>query len=184
MARKSVAQKIHNRMSADLPINARVSIAIVTDPYSGAGEKIQVLRSVRDDPLAGLLARNQIDNAQFEAGRMWQLFYERSEVGHIRAIDPTKEAVDGGRMPEPITDRQIAALRKLDEAHKWLGNGGYEFVFTILGKRKLIKEAAEIHGFYTARELAYFGKRFQECLESLACLWGLVDKPVSKSGGR
>lgn len=176
MGRNFQAQKIHERLSADLPINAQVSIAIVTDPFSDCGEKISVLRSTRDDPLSGLFARQQIDEAQLAAGRKWQELYEGSEVGSIRAIDPTKEAVDGGRIPEPITDRQIKALRKLDEAHKWLGNDSYGIVFTVLGHRMMLKDAAEKHNFTTAREVDYFSRRFKDGLEELAKLWGFAGR--------
>lgn len=176
MARNQSAQKIHDRMAADLPINSQVSIAIVKDPYSCVGDKIQVLRSTRDDPLAGLYARSQIDDAQLAAGRKWQAYYESGQVGSIRAIDPTKEAVDGGRIPEPITDHQIKALRKLDEAHKWLGNDSYGIVFTVLGERLMLKEAAQKHSFVTAREIDYFSRRFKDSLEQLAKLWGFAPR--------
>lgn len=166
--------KIHQRLSQDLPVNAVVSIAIVDDPYSEVGEKIQVIRSTRTDALAGLYARNWIDDAQFCAGRKWENLFESAEIGSIRAIDPTKEAVDGGRIPEPITDHQISALRKLDEAHQWLGRDGYNIVFAVLGERHLLKEAAQRCGYVTAREIDYFSRRFRECLETLAQLWGFA----------
>ncbi len=174
MRQKTQAQRIHERLAADLPINSRVSIAIVQDPYSDCGEQIQVLRSTRDDPLSGLHARRFIDTAQLAAGRRWQELYEKAEVGSIRAIDPTKEAVDGGRIPEPITDYQIKALRQLDEAHAWLGKVDYMIVFTVLGDRMMLKDAAERHGYITAREQDYFGRRFKTSLEQLAELWGFV----------
>lgn len=171
--------KIHERLSRDLPINSVVSVTVVDDPYS-RGEKIQVIRSVRNDALAGLHARTYIDDAQFAAGRKWENLFERAEIGSIRAIDPTREAVDGGQIPEPITDHQIAALRKLDEAHKWLGRDGYEIVFSVLGERRLLKEAAEYRGFVTAREIDYFSRRFRECLEALARLWGFAQAPTPR----
>jgi hypothetical protein len=176
---KTQAEKMHQRLSQDLPIGSVVSIAIVADPYSQTGEKIQVLRSTRDDPLAGMHARQQIDDAQLAAGRKWQRLFEQAQIGQIRAIDPGKEAVDGGRTPEPITDRQIATMRKLDEAHKWLGKNDYSIIYTVLGLRRMLKEAAEIHGYSTAREFDYFSRRFKESLESLAVLWGFAQKSTN-----
>jgi hypothetical protein len=43
--------------------------------------------------------------------RAFQFDWETAERG-ARAIDPTKEAVDGGQMPEPITDGQAAGQGK------------------------------------------------------------------------
>lgn len=176
MAKRSQAVKVHDRMSSDLPINSVVSVAIVQDPYSTTGERIQVLRSVRDDPVAGMHARGQVDDAQLAAARKWQALHEGAEIGSISAIDPGKEAVDGGRIPEPITDRQIKAIRGLAEADKRLGHDGKALVMDILGRRIGIREAAEKRGEFTRSGWEYTGKRFRECLESLAILWGFAGK--------
>jgi hypothetical protein len=99
--------KIHDRRSKDVLRNRHVSIIEVDDPYE-RGEKIVVSRQLRGDPLGRLHAHGQIDQAQYNAGRAFQFDWETAERG-ARAIDPTKEAVDGGQMPEPITDGQAAA---------------------------------------------------------------------------
>ena len=176
MAKRSQAEKVYDRMSADLPINSVVSVAIVADPYSTVGERIQVLRSIRDDPVAGMHARGQVDDAQLAAAREWQRFYEGSEVGSIRAIDPAKEAVDGGRMQDPISDRQIRASAEMAKADKRLGYDGKMLVMDILGRRLSIREAAERRGEFTRSGWEYTGRRFRECLESLAVLWGFAMK--------
>src|SRR4051794_30810150 len=84
----SMKDKIFDRMASDLPINSVVAPTVVQD---GLGDYIRVLRSVRDDPLAGMMSRKQIDAAQFEAGRLWQQYREDSEIGGARAIDTTRE---------------------------------------------------------------------------------------------
>ncbi|MDE2099591.1 MAG: hypothetical protein KGL39_20230 [Patescibacteria group bacterium] len=166
--------KIHERLSSDLPINSVVSVAIVDDPYGEKGEKIQVLRSVRDDVLAGMYAREQIDDAQLAAGRKWQQYRELAEIGSIQAIDPTKEAVDGGKIREPLTDTQIFAFKQLDAAREELGKDGSLLVFDILALRWSIQKAANNRGMWKDIEINYVGRRFRECLESLAKLWGLA----------
>lgn len=165
-------EKIHDRMTADLPINAQVSPAIVDDPYSDRGEKLQLLRSTRDDPLAGMLSRDQIDEAQFKAGRKWQQLHESSTIGAIQAIDPGKEAVDGGKMRDFLTDRQIRAFEELSKAAAELGGFGGSLIFRILAERKSISEAADFFGCRSQREVDYIGRRFRECLETLAVHWG------------
>src|SRR6185369_9435523 len=73
-----------------------------------------------NDPLAGLHARQFIDDAQFWGGRSFQRDFELAERGP-KAIDPSKEAVDGGLMPEPITESQQRAAHKLAEVYGALG---------------------------------------------------------------
>lgn len=173
---RQVAEKVHDRRSSDLPINSIVAAAVVDDPYSDHGEKIQVIRSVRDDPLAGMHARGQIDDAQLAAGRLWQRHHEMSEIGPIQAVDPGKEAVDGGRMREPITDRQREAFRALVEARGTLTAAEWSLVSDVLGKRVGIRQAAEARGQFTNYGWKEIGKQFRDCLERLAVLWGFAAK--------
>jgi hypothetical protein len=154
--------------------NARVAIAVVTDPHSETGEKIQITRSLRDDPLGWLHSRNQIDEAQYQAGRKWQKLHECSTIGVIQAIDPAKEAVDGGMMRDFLTDRQIDAFKQLAESYKELGKYGGKLVCQILGEGRSISEVAAQWGYTGEREITYFGRRFRECLEALAIHWGFA----------
>ncbi len=169
----NMADKVYDRLSADLPINSQVTAVIVDDPVE-AGGKLRVLKSVRDDPLAGMHARKQIDDAQFRAGLRWQLFREDSEIGGARAIDTTREAVDGGRFKEPDITKMSHALRQLDKAKLVLGAYGTSLVEDILGRRMSIAEVAAARCMNRETEVKYIGKRFRECLESLAKLWGFA----------
>lgn len=167
---------IHERLAADLPINSSVAIAIVADPYALNGEQIKVLQSIRDDPLAGMQSRRFINDAQFIAGRQWQIYYEQSEIGSIQAIDPTKVAVDGGRVREPLRNGYGKAQAELTKVRNELGLHGDMLVMDILGRRYTIKQAAERRGRVTKAGIEYTGGRFRECLETLAILWGFAGR--------
>ncbi|MDB5514009.1 MAG: hypothetical protein JWQ17_767, partial [Tardiphaga sp.] len=73
---------IHDRISHDLPRNAEVSPVEVDDPYED-GSKIVVLRSTRNDPLADMKSKGQIDDCDYVAGRHWEAAYEKAEIGGI-----------------------------------------------------------------------------------------------------
>lgn len=181
---------IHDRTSTDLPFNAKIVEDVVDDPYSIIGEKLRINRSVRDDILMQLHARDQLRSpaerdaeekserhsgrARFEAGRKWQRYYEYSEIGAVRAIDPTKEAVDGGRASESLTTLQIVAFGELNDARKALGQDGYDLVRDVLGLRLSLTESALKRGLGNRDGRAYVGRRFRECLERLARLWGFA----------
>ena len=69
----------------------------VDDPLAlEPGEKIVALRSIRNDPLGRLHSHRQIDEAQYQGGRAFQNDWEKAERGP-RAVDPTREYVDGGQ---------------------------------------------------------------------------------------
>src|ERR1700756_427956 len=92
---------VHDRQARDLPRNAEVAAVEVDDPLAlEPGEKIVALRSIRNDPLGRLHSPHQIDEAQFRGGRAFQDDWEKAERGP-RALDPTREYVDGGGMREP-----------------------------------------------------------------------------------
>jgi len=173
MARKSQAECVYDR-TGDLPYNARVAIAVVDDPYSSTGEKIKVNRSVRNDPIADMLARGLIDQARYLAGRRWQELHERSTIGAIRAIDPGKEAVDGGKTPEPLTDSQIKAFRELNSAYMRLGEWGTALMRDLLENQMAMAKMAEKYGLTTGRQANFMSMRVRECLEDLAKLWGFA----------
>lgn len=149
--------------------------AEVENPYAVGPLKITVAVSTRDDPLRGMLARGQIDQAQFEAGRLWQKYREQSEVGGIRAIDTTREPVDGGgAYPEPITDAQRKAVMQLKAADGKLGERGREIIEMVLWHRYSITQVAAAYATHTRKGVEYQGARFRECLEALAKLWGFA----------
>jgi hypothetical protein len=172
-------QKVHDRLAQDLPRNAKVAPLVVDDPHGiETGEKITVLRSLRDDPLAQMHARSQIDQAQYYAGRHWQKAYELAELGGSRAIDPTKEAVDGGRIPEPLTDQQAKAFGDLKKASRALGINGELIVKDILAVGLELGIAAARRGYTSEPDRKAFGKRFRECLDTLAEIFGYAMRRI------
>jgi hypothetical protein len=124
--------KAHDRRSRDLLRNAEVATAEVDNPLAlEPGEKIVALRSIRNDPLARLHSHRQIDEAQYQAGRAFQSDWEKAERGP-RAVDPTREYVDGGQSREPITEGQRKAVLRLNRAERELGADGSALVHDVL----------------------------------------------------
>lgn len=149
-----------------------VSPIEVDDPLE-VGSKLIVMRSIRNDPLAGLHARRYIDDAQFWGGRAFQRDFEAAERGP-RAIDPGKEAVDGGLSPEPITESQQRAAHKLGEVYRALGLNGSTLTQNVLIHGLTIEQVCVARGTDSEIERKYLGKRFRECLDCLAKIYGLA----------
>jgi hypothetical protein len=170
VARKPTEPTPHNRQATDLLRNAQVAVAIVPDPYE-PGAKIATLRSTRDDILAEMLSRGEIDQAQFDAGRKYERYAERAEIGNVKAIDPRKEAVDGGVGYTGVTDTQIDAVRALSEAARVLGAKGELVVRTVLIDRKRFS-----HLGMPERATASIRVRFFTYLEILAEFWGCATR--------
>lgn len=165
---------IHDRRSRDLPRNAEVATIEVDDPLGlEPGDKIVTLRSIRNDPLARLHSHRQIDDAQYRGGRAFQHDWERAERGP-RAVDPTREYVDGGQAREPITEGQRQAVLRLNRAERELGADGAALVHEVLILGMTMEQVGERRGLRTQRWKDYFARRLHECLDRLALIYGFA----------
>ena len=164
----------HDRRSRDLLRNAEVAVVEVDNPLAlEPGEKIVALRSIRDDPLGRLHSRRQIDEAQYQGGRSFQNDWERAERGP-RAVDPTREYVDGGQMREPVTEGQRKAVLRLNRAERELGADGSALVHDVLVHGLSMEQVGQRRGLCSQRWNDYFARRFQECLDRLALIYGFA----------
>lgn len=166
---------IDRRLSAvDKPYGARLTTRRVADPFE-AGKHVVATASIRDDPLGRLHARRQVTESQYAAGHYLQAMFELAESGSVQAMDPCKPAVDGrGQFVEPLTDSHVRAVKRLSEARKELGAAGYQLVFDVIGSRMFIEQCATTRGLRGKHAQEYLGKRFRECLDTIAQLYGFA----------
>ena len=166
--------KVYDRRSRDLPLNAEVASVEVDDPLAiEPGEKIVALRSIRNDPLARLHTHHQIDDAQYRGGRAFQNDWERAERGP-QAVDPTREYVDGAQTREPITEGQRKAVLRLNRAERERGADGSALVHDVLVHGMTMEQVGQRRCLTTQRWKDYFARRFCECLDRLALIYGFA----------
>jgi hypothetical protein len=164
----------YDRRAQDLPLNAEVAAVEVDNPLGlEPGDKIVALRSTRGDPLAKLHTHRQIDEAQYRGGRAFQSDWEKAERGP-RAVDPTRERVDGGQTREPITEGQRRAVVRLNRIEQELGADGTVLVHEVLVLGMTTQQIGERRGLSTQRWMDYFARRLQECLDRLALFYGFA----------
>lgn len=166
--------KAYDRRAQDLPLNAEVAAVEIDDPMAlEPGDKILALRSTRNDPLARLHTRQQIDEAQYRGGRAFQNDWEKAERGP-RAVDTTRERVDGEPAREPITEGQRLAVVRLNRIEHELGADGTALVHDVLILGMTMQQIGERRGLITQRWKDYFARRFGECLDRLAQFYGFA----------
>jgi hypothetical protein len=166
--------KVHDRRSRDLPRNAEVAAVEVDDPFGlEPGDKIVTLRSIRNDPLGRQHTHRQIDEAQYQGGRAFQSDWEKAERGP-QAVDPTREYVDGGQRREPITEGQRKAVLRLNRAERELGADGSALVHEVLILGMTMEQIGQRRGVRGQRWIDYFARRFRECLDRLALIYGFA----------
>lgn len=142
--------------------------------------RIAAAVSLRDDPLGLLYHRGRDDcrigEAQYRAGRQWQATYEAAGVGRLRSPGDIREPVDGGGIvSDGITDRQMRAHKTLNAWHAELGREGRVILEAVLAEKRSLREVAQDrYGGATPPNVRYVGRRFRECLSTLATAMGLA----------
>lgn len=162
---------VHDRRTTDLLRNAQVAPIEVDDPLE-IGGKLIVMRSTRDDPLADHHARGHIDEAQYQGGRAFQDDFQAAERGP-KAFE-MREWVDGGAAPEPLTERQRRAGRQLAVVYRELGADGSALAHDVLVHGRTMKQVSAARGLGGKTWEEYFGRRFRECLDCLARVYGFA----------
>ncbi|MGL9620966.1 hypothetical protein QRQ56_23410 [Bradyrhizobium sp. U531] len=166
--------RIYDRRLRELPFNAEVAEVEVDNPLAlDPGEKIAAIRSIRGDPLGRLQAHHQVDEAQFLGGRAFQNDWERAERGP-QAMDPTREYVDGARSREPVTESQRQAVLRLNRVERELGVDGAALVHDVLVLGLSMDQISVRRAVRTQRWNDYFARRFRECLDRLALVYGFA----------
>jgi hypothetical protein len=169
--------QIYDRRSRELPFNAEVREVEVDNPLAlDSGEKILAIRSVRCDPLGRLHAHHQIDEAQYRGGRAFQSDWERAERGP-QAVDTTREYVDGTGTREPVTESQRQAVLRLNRVERELGADGAALVHDVLVLGLTMDQVGQRRAVRTQRWNDYFARRFRECLDRLALVYGFATEP-------
>jgi hypothetical protein len=162
---------------AAISAQAEIAVVDIDDPVATkTGEKVTVLRQLRSDPLARLHAHRQIDEAQYRAGRVFQRDCEIAERG-VRALDPTRERVDGGAMAQAVGDAQMRARKRLIAMEHVLGRTMHRVTHAVLvdgmSMETLAKALFDREGEVAVK---YYGRLFRDALDVLAVEYGLAGK--------
>ncbi|TYO67163.1 hypothetical protein FXV83_08205 [Bradyrhizobium hipponense] len=172
--------KIYDRRSRELPFNGEVAEIEVDDPMAlDSGDRIVALRSIRSDPLGRLHSHHQIDEVQYRGGRAFQSDWERAERGP-QAVDPTREYVDGARTREPVTESQRQAVLRLNRIERELGTDGAALVHDVLVLGLTMDQIGQRRAARTQRWNDFFARRFRECLDRLALIYGFATEATGR----
>jgi hypothetical protein len=179
-SKSSGLAKIYDRPFRDLPLNVEVAEVEIDNPLAlDPGEKIIALRSIRTDPLGRLHSHRQIDDAQYRGGRAFQSDWERAERGP-QAVDPTREYVDGMSGREAVTESQRQAVLRLNRIERELGTDGAALVHDVLVLGLTMEQIGQRRAARSQRWRDYFSKRFQECLDRLALIYGFATEAPAR----
>jgi hypothetical protein len=149
----------------------------VKDPFDGR-TRTKVI-NIKCDPVGRMHKRGQLSpngDTRLQAARYYQHLWDRAEIGGARAIDTTKDKVDGGVFQMPDSERRQRAQAERNTIERRLGEQGVGLVRLILIHGLEICELHDLRSARSAREMDNTGHRFRECLDTIAEVVGLFGR--------
>lgn len=137
------------------------------DGVPGFPKHIRAAINMRESPIVWMLAHKQVSETQAKAASRFRQLYEAAGSSDLKAMDYTKEPVDGGGIPDIISDRKMRAAKELAEVHALLGIEGFRLVANVCGDCIWIKDLER-----TKRRQVVAGQMLRVCLDALAVHWG------------
>lgn len=156
-----------------------IDIALVENPtYSRAHDGdatnprfIPAQINFRESAIATLAQKGLLDPAQVQAADKFRALWERMGGRGVKAIDYSKEPVDGGGFSDPIDVAQMEAGRELKRCRVKLGEYGYNLVRLVAGERRSLHEICG-----SRRERESTADHLRVDLTALAQMWGMETK--------
>lgn len=158
--------------------DGKMSIAAdaVPDPFEPT-RKITVARNMTA-PVDTLRRRRELDAAQVLACDRFRYLYDAARIGGARAVDYTREPVDGGTLAQPLSVEVMRANAELATISRVPGVGkeGFALLVRIIGEeRGLLDVARQWGGNRDARRVVgYVRLRFLEAVRALVDHWSIT----------
>ncbi|GLS35373.1 hypothetical protein GCM10010869_09610 [Mesorhizobium tianshanense] len=156
---------------------ARLRPTVVDNPFFARGHPISASNprtipaavNVRESAVVMLASRGTLDAAQIKAAERFRALWEVLDGKGASGIDPARIVVDGGKMPDGISQRQINAGQELRKCRALLGLRGYQLVALVCGQGHALHEIAA-----SKRERLTAADMLRWCLDDLAAAWGMA----------
>lgn len=152
----------------DNPFYSRAHSGDSTNP-----RKINAVVNIQESAITMLASRNRIDAAQVAAADKFRALWEAMGGKGAGAIDYGRDHVDGGKIADPISERQMNAADELRRAHRALGGQGYWLVCRICGEgfslHEVVQKGSKRGKLAAANDL-------RAHLDILASMWGFASR--------
>ena len=133
--------------------------------------------NLRESAIVALRAKNAIDECQYGAAELFRRLFEAMGGKGARAIDYSREFVEGGRFPDPIGDHQIDADKRLAAAYEALAKAHGLYAWRLVGY--ICGEGRSVHELTdTRRQRDTMTDNLRTYLDCLASHWGFASRGV------
>lgn len=130
--------------------------------------KVKAALNSKESAISSMAARGHLNIAQIRAAKTFCALWEAIGGAGAKAIDYSRDQVDGGKNAQDITDKQLEAGAELKKCSDLLGVLGYELVVRTAGMGMTIDDLAGKE----RRRRDHAADSLRGCLEVLAVHWG------------
>jgi hypothetical protein len=147
----------------------------------GIPRKVEVTKNVRESTISVLASRKGKDNKpliepqQVMAADRFRAYWEATGGVGARAIDYSREYVDGGRIAEPIDEAQMNAAKRLNAARAEIGARAFDLLVAVCGQGLGMLDL-----FESKRDRLTATDNLRNALDDLSRIWGLQVTAGSK----
>lgn len=171
-----LARRKHDELGS---LKSDVRECDVANPYFNSAHrasssnpaKVRAFVNIRESAVGTLYKRGHISEAQWAAAGRFRMYWEKSGAKGTVAIDYRRVQVDGGKMQDPLSDRTVDAVQRLNDCMPVLGRRTFELMVKVVGQGMEIADIAQ-----TQREKKTFSDYLKDGLEDLAAHWGYKNK--------
>lgn len=129
------------------------------DGAPGNPRTIKANVNINESPAIHWIAKNLITPADLETASKCRKWYEMSESGSLKAMDMSRDIVDGGCASDGITEGRQYASKRLSEIHEFLGTKDYQDF------RAVICQCIPLNDYYHSKHSQQIGSiRVRESL--------------------
>lgn len=130
--------------------------------------KIKATINAAESPIGRMIVRKQISEAQGMASIEFRRLWEAMGGAGVKALDYSRDQVDGGGIAEPISIRQMDAARKLRSLREYIGTRHYDVLVKVVGEGIEVNVIGRSH-----REKLTLMDYLKDGLEDAATFWGM-----------
>lgn len=165
----------------------QVGQGVAENPYR-KGEFQCVTRNIKHDVVEWLFARNLIDEAERQAGLEFAKLVEGAGIVGAKAIDFSRDVVDGGGALPDMAVQRIEATKRLIYLAEKIGRESYELLWVVLVNGIPLWEVAtqidKSDGPTTQYRKRYFARMFRNALNEAAIVWKMADRGSTRRDQR
>lgn len=156
------------------------------DGEKGFPKQVHTSINVRESAVETLFARGHLTQLQKKAADRFRGYYEAYASANVRALDYSRDQVDGGSKPAPVSSQRIHARKELKKCLPLVGKRGYALLVSVCGHGRAFADMYPLTGTKDGdaaaqRQRLTAADNLRDHLYDIGRMWGLGTSNAAKT---